>query len=310
MRYTYLDLLKGFAIITVVIYHMGLGREPIMQYFINTQMPIFFIVSGFLTYKSTGYNTLGNTIKRFRQLLFPLLFSGVALSLYKNTNYVDYLFNEGKLGYWFLLTLLETICVYNITYNIKVKLSPKYSWSVDLISIMFLSLFRYIMPENAIALLGLRQLAKFYPIFIAGIYLRKYPIIMEKIQQHNYIFIILFAYVFLYQQDNTNKLLFYLDQVISGIINATFMFYIFKKYENTMPFSDKLQFIGRNSLNIYVIHFFLLFSINEIYVSNHFAINLLLSLIFSGSVIIASLIIGKIIEAIPFLSLLFLGQKK
>lgn len=73
MRLNYLDYLKAFAIITVVIYHMGLGTEPIMQAFIHTQMPIFFLVSGYLTYKAEKYNPLHNTIKRAKQLILPLL---------------------------------------------------------------------------------------------------------------------------------------------------------------------------------------------------------------------------------------------
>ena len=63
MRLNYLDYLKAFAIITVVIYHMGLNTEPIMQTLIHTQMPIFFLVSGYLTYKEK-YNPLNNTIKK------------------------------------------------------------------------------------------------------------------------------------------------------------------------------------------------------------------------------------------------------
>lgn len=311
MRNVYLDLLKGFAIFTVVIYHMGLGKEPIMQYFIDVQMPIFFIVSGFLSYREKDrYKPLDNTIKRIKQLLLPLIFSGIAISLYKNVNYIDYLFHDGKLGYWFLLTLLEIVCLYNITYSIREKLSSKYSWSIDIVCIVLLMALRYIMPENIIDMFGFRALAKFYPVFITGVYLRKYPIIMERIEKHNYIFIVLLAYCFLFQQDNSNKLLYYINQVASGIINATFMFYLFKKYENSIPFSDKLQYIGRNSLSIYIVHFFLLFKASDIYVSDFFAVNLILSVILSGSVIVASLIISKIIEAIPLLSLLLLGQKK
>lgn len=309
MRNIYLDLLKGFAIFTVVIYHMGLGREPIMQYFINVQMPIFFMVSGFLSYKK-DYKPMDNTIKRTKQLVFPLIFSGLALSLYKGTNYSDYLFHDGKLGYWFLLTLMEIIIIYNITYKIREKLPNKVSWSIDISCIFFLMLFRYIMPENIIDLLGLRQLAKFYPVFITGVYLRKYPTIMKKVEQYNFIFIIFLAYFFFLSKESSNLLINYFNQVSFSIINATFMFYMFKKYENEIPFSSKLQFIGRNSLNIYIVHYFILFKASEIYVTDFFAINLILSLILSGSIIVSSLIISKIIESIPLLSLLLLGNKQ
>lgn len=309
MRNIYLDLLKGFAIFTVVIFHMGLGREPIMLYFINVQMPIFFMISGFLSYKKE-YNPIENTIKRAKQLIFPLFFSGIALSLYKGTNYSDYLFHDEKLGYWFLLTLMEIICIYNITYKIREKLPNKASWSIDFACIIFLMFFRYIMPENIIDLLGLRQLAKFYPVFITGVYLRKYSTIIRKVEQYNFIFIIFLAYFFFISKESSNILINYFNQVSFSIINATFMFYVFKKYENEIPFSSKLQFIGRNSLNIYIVHFFILFSASDIYVSDFFAINLVLSIILSGSVIVSSIIISKIIESIPLLSLLLLGNKQ
>lgn len=102
MRLNYLDYLKAFAIITVVIYHMGLNTEPIMQTLIHTQMPIFFLVSGYLTYKEK-YNPLNNTIKRVKQLILPLLCCGLGLSLLKNINYLTLLQTQGKEGYWFLL---------------------------------------------------------------------------------------------------------------------------------------------------------------------------------------------------------------
>lgn len=138
MRLNYLDYLKAFAIITVVIYHMGLGTEPIMQAFIHTQMPIFFLVSGYLTYKAEKYNPLHNTIKRAKQLILPLLCCGIGLALLKGIDYLTLLQTQGKEGYWFLLTLFEVSLFYNLSFPIRKKVRNEWRWTIDIIVLIFL----------------------------------------------------------------------------------------------------------------------------------------------------------------------------
>lgn len=309
MRLNYLDYLKAFAIITVVIYHMGLGTEPIMQAFIHTQMPIFFLVSGYLTYKAEKYNPLHNTIKRAKQLILPLLCCGIGLALLKGVNYLTLLQTQGKEGYWFLLTLFEVSLFYNLSFPIRKKVRNEWRWTIDIIVIIFLMGVRFVLPESLIEGLELRSLSKFYPMFILGVYLKEYPFIITYIRKWNFIFIPLLIYYFYIQAPQNNLLLYYIVQVTQGCIGGLFVWYIFMINENNIPLKNIWSYIGQHSLEIYLIHFFLLFPAKQIMVTPYFATNLILAIILSGSVILATLLVCKVLESIHIIGFLFLGKK-
>lgn len=308
MRLNYLDYLKAFAIITVVIYHMGLNTEPIIQTFIHTQMPIFFLVSGYLTYKKEKYNPLNNTIKRARQLLLPLLFCGIGLALLKDVDYLTLLQTQGKEGYWFLLTLFEVSLFYNLSFPIRKKFCNRWRWIIDAITIVFLMGIRFVLPESLIEEFELRSLSKYYPMFILGVYLKEYPFIIYCMRKWNFIFIPLLIYYFGIQAPQNNLLLYYIVQVTQGCIGGLFVWYIFMINENNIPLKNIWSYIGQHSLEIYLIHFFLLFPAKQIMVTPYFATNLILAIILSGSVIFSTLLVCKILESIHIIRFLFLGK--
>lgn len=309
MRLNYLDYLKAFAIITVVIYHMGLGTEPIMQTFIHTQMPIFFLVSGYLTYKAEKYNPLHNTIKRAKQLILPLLFCGIGLAFLKGVDYLTLLQTQGKEGYWFLLTLFEVSLFYNLSFPIRKKVRNEWRWTIDILVIVFLMGIRFVLPESLIEGLELRSLSKFYPMFILGVYLKEYPFIITYIRKWNFIFIPLLIYYFCIQAPQNNLLLYYIVQVTQGCIGGLFIWYIFMINENNIPLKNIWSYIGQHSLEIYLIHFFLLFPAKQIMVTPYFSTNLILAIILSGSVILTTLLVCKVLESIQIIGFLFLGKK-
>lgn len=309
-RINYLDYLKAFAIITVVIYHQGLMTEPVMQAFVDVQMPIFFLVSGFLTYRAENYNPLHITKKRAKQLLLPLLFCGIGLACLRDVDYLTYLTSQGKKGYWFLLTLFEVSLIYNLSVFIRNRLNNEWRWTIDIAIICLLMGLRFFMPDFLIETLELRQLSKFYPIFIFGVYLKEYPFIIRYMKKWNFIFIPLLAYNIIVTVPHNNLLLIYIIQVTQGIIGALFAWYIFMIYEEKMPLKRVWSYIGRHSLEIYLVHFFFLFPAKEIFVTSYFAVNIVLSVLYSGSVIFATLLICKLISSIRLLNILILGGGK
>lgn len=308
MRLNYLDYLKAFAIITVVIYHMGLNTEPIMQALIHVQMPIFFLVSGYLTYKEEKYNPLRNSVKRAKQLLLPLLFCGLGLALFKSVDYLTLLKTQGKEGYWFLLTLFEVSLFYNISYPVRKKVSYKWRWTTDIIMTAILMGIRFVLPEPLIEGLELRSLSKFYPVFILGVYLKEYPFIITYVRKWNFTFIPFLIYYFCIQAPQNNLLLYYIVQVTQGCIGGLFTWYIFMINENKIPLMKIWSYIGQHSLEIYLIHFFLLFPAKQIMVTSYFATNLILAILLSGSVILATLLVCKVLESIHIIGFLFLGK--
>lgn len=308
MRLNYLYYLKAFAIITVVVYHMGLGTEPIMQFLIHTQMPIFFLVSGYLTYRTGKYDPLQNTIKRAKQLILPLLFCGIGLALLKDVDYLTLLQTQGKEGYWFLLTLFEVSLFYNLSFPVRNKVSNKWRWIIDVIMVVLLMGIRFVLPESLIEGLELRSLSKFYPMFILGVYLKEYPFIITYIRKWNFMFIPLLIYYFCIQAPHSHLILYYIVQVTHGCIGGLFAWYVFLINENNIALKNIWSYIGQHSLDIYLVHFFLLFPAKQIMVTPYFATNLILAIILSGSVILATLLVCRVLESIPIIGYLFLGK--
>jgi len=113
-RLMFVDQLKGFAIVLVVIGHIyNFSLLPAFSHvptFISMiHMPIFMFIAGYMFHKK------GNTLnivsyfhsmsKKFRRICVPFISFTVIACILRNWNYCDLLMNEMKYGYWFLFTL-------------------------------------------------------------------------------------------------------------------------------------------------------------------------------------------------------------
>lgn len=130
-----------------------------------------------------------------------------------------------------------------------------------------------------------------------GFFSRKYMLI-ERLRENTILVtfaLILFISAFVtieyfgYTQGRYNK--------IAGFSMLIFLIYIFSNRENASSFiENKLEFIGRNTLEIYIFHYFLLFNLNVVFIQD-WAIathNGLLELLFVAfiSIIITYISIG------------------
>ena len=110
-----------------------------------------------------------------------------------------------------------------------------------------------------------------------------------------------------------------LNMLIYGVLSIIVIFTFFRKYETSFQSSTKLgyamQYIGRRTMDIYMIHYFLL-PLNLGFVGQFFANNVNPSLEFIVTSIIAllvillSLIMGNVIRLSPLLAHYLLGAKK
>lgn len=110
-RIEYIDALRGFTIFLVVLYHVAFVcfNLPIKQtnfhrFFVQVRMPMFFLISGFVLYKSSVVWNARQIVAFFRkkipvQLLSPLLFFVVFMHVW-TIDYRDGFFNDPKYGYW------------------------------------------------------------------------------------------------------------------------------------------------------------------------------------------------------------------
>ena len=124
-RIEYIDAMRGFTMIMVVLYHIKLNNFSgpadntlftlILMSFI---MPLFFFISGFCTYK---YNTcilklqpLVTSLKNKIQIyVIPTLIIGLVYTyIVTKQNWYDFIIDDLKLGYWFTIALLEMFLIY------------------------------------------------------------------------------------------------------------------------------------------------------------------------------------------------------
>lgn len=125
-RLQYFDMLKGLAIFMVVMGHVltmcvrEIDRTALFKFIGAVHMPLFFFISGWMTWRADGRGAgLG---KRAMQLLVPMVamstlwifyFPHSGLESPLNSSFAGLWGDEWKNGYWFTLVLFEIIAVYS-----------------------------------------------------------------------------------------------------------------------------------------------------------------------------------------------------
>lgn len=127
-RLDYIDALRGFAMLLVVYHHlvvMGLRDSgyvsPVNEVLRSFFMPLFFFISGFVSYKSGRAWTLSYVsaflLRKARKMLIPTIVMFVLCTLFFKLDIVEYLSVSFKCGYWFTWSLfcmmfIWTVCSY------------------------------------------------------------------------------------------------------------------------------------------------------------------------------------------------------
>ena len=127
IRLSWLDALRGFTMILVVANHISLNsfledwkKSAALSFLMLFRMPLFFFVSGFLSYKASQvwnrHECSQLLLKKMRVQLIPTAFFFLLFCLLMNKNFLStvetYLMNNMKGGYWFTLVLLWMFVVY------------------------------------------------------------------------------------------------------------------------------------------------------------------------------------------------------
>ena len=256
-RLQYIDKLKGFAILLVVMGHLTdksmVNEGNILNAIIySVHMPLFMFLSGLFAFnRITTFKNL--FYKRFLRLLMPYLFIGGGYVLIKNFGFQNAL--ESIDGYWFLPTLfLCTIPGYLIvTLNKYIcKKQDLYSTEILIASIIwFLALAIYfLLKRNDIMIPYFLNTIKMFPFFYIGSLYGRYEKIKAVINNNATLTISILLYILLF---------FYPVNIgfnVQGLFAIVICLQLFSKYDTSIP--ERLSVIGKNSLEIYVFHWFLL----------------------------------------------------
>lgn len=283
-RIEYIDAMRGVTMFLVVcghiLAHSFHGGEPrgnaIADVLMEIRMPLFFFISGWVMYKHTRIWTMSEASsfirKKFMVQIIPMLFF---LTLYLIA--FDYPLNTknyryGWYGYWFTYALFQFFLLYVIT-MLLVPRRFRNGYVEDvfvIVSVIFalsIVMFNWGLDWNQHAEILYGYVGgiafKFYPFFCFGVFVKKYyPFFLRFISNKYCMAIVLLVLIvkvaaptFLsYRIASVDHFYSFL-----GIIVAMAFFYCYREsFNHNHRLGRVLQYVGRRTLDIYLLHFFVL----------------------------------------------------
>jgi len=341
-RIEYIDALRGFTMILVIYHHIAFWCLDNIdfgynEFFMRFRMPLFFFISGWLFYKVDrlwNKETISRIIKKkFMVQIIPfLVFMLLYMCLFNGPEYQTTF--ESKCGFWFTYTLFQYFVIYigiealfNKEQSNKKEIGVMlFMFALSIISFYYeIIRFEYNLGiwRQLLTLLSFSKV-KYIIFFWLGTFVRKNFESFIRITDNQYVIAIclcLFVPSAIYSREIFYsyfelKLISFLSSGLFGIIIVFTFFrrnnYLFSKNKRI---GKLLQFIGQRTLDIYLLHYFVLpYHRHEIGLwllqYSHKSADMLIILIISLWIIFISLMLSSIIRLSPFLGHYLFGAKR
>ncbi len=188
-RIEYYDLLKGIAIYLVVMGHVltmcirGVDASFIFKMIGQVHMPIFFFISGYMTYKPTsdGGWSRPRLCKRFVQLIIPAVVMSALWVWYFPHSHLESPLHDNlpglyrsywKDGYWFPLCLMELCVAYWPLSWLLSRLKRVWLQAAVLVltyAVLVAMSIAWADESGNVDPAGVGLLARYFPVFIMGV---------------------------------------------------------------------------------------------------------------------------------------------
>lgn len=285
-RLTYIDAMRGLTIVLVVYSHalvflMNHIDETLNTYFIRFRMPLFFFISGYFAYSAQYTRQLlaKRSLNRLLRQLYPTALLGAAfmLTLYDRSPH-DFVYDRLKGGYWFTLVAVEMfVLVAPILFGTS-RIRPERRARVQTLILLGMAAVatatvsianQFVQPpvldSDVSGLLSLERLYAYLPFFVLGIVFRINEQPLSRLIT-NKIFVVGVLTVFFFASYIPYKLPRFLVEGASGVCVVYYFFwrlYRFRRFEGSW-LSRQLQRLGSNTLEIYLLHYFIIASVAKI----------------------------------------------
>lgn len=320
-RIVYIDQLKGISMFLVVLGHviwfsLELPESLLLKFIASFHVSIFMFLSGYMAYKSTKTSWLSYLRKKIRTLIFPFIFIGGLYTLcYHESLINDLLFGKMKNGYWFIFVLFEIFILFAPFSHISQIINKSGKLFIDIIifgtaSIIIQSIFIFhIFPDYIFNFCMWNIVTKNFQLFLLGYLCHKY-FKLDKLLQTNYVFtlsFVLFIIFFILREKY-----YILSNLLCAIFGTFSAVYLCKKYTEVLPFGKTWAYMGKLSLDIYVLHYFFIMNISQLrflFIDNeNISLLILISSLSTILIIFLSISVSKIINSSSILSYLMLGK--
>lgn len=276
-RLVYIDCLRGLAIFMVVYCHVltfSLGvidPSPIGLWMRDIMLPLFFFISGFCAFKNNLSCTPRDMCMQLKDKVFRILVPTVVMFLAFTTisgnDALVFAFHYDKCGYWFTWVLFQIIVIYLLFRQLSYLTNKLWLRIVILLTPFAIMqvLFQHIgFDSNAAILFEWVKVKMYYLYFMSGIFVRWFAPTINSLLHNSYVNLIVFL-IAIFSYANLNGK-YGICRDISLITNILTLYYVFMTSERKLSrptnlFACQLSTIGRNTLPIYFLHFYLLFRI-------------------------------------------------
>lgn len=272
-RIGYIDALRGLTMILVVFSHLYIPNHSVINLlFINFRMPLFFFISGLISMRVEQTWDGGELRRRLgskaRTLLLPILFFGLLYTAVQGQSLEDFLINKHKLGYWFTLVLFEMLAIY---YVVRYGIARR-GWRlsralvfllVGVTAVSFLWSERW-MSGALPSLLSLSCLLRYLPFFafglLAGYHRERFDALIDRTDVYVGAVVLFGALSWAnIRWDGGVDVIICLTVGLAGI---AMMYGTFRRlavyFEDNTLVGRCMQYVGRHTLEVYVLHYFLL----------------------------------------------------
>lgn len=332
-RIVWIDVMRGFSMLLVVLGHvlMVMGIEDhdtfLSRLLVSFRMPLFFFVSGFFSYRATSWWTKSKVkdivSRKFKaQILCTIIF----LSLYQFATLGSINLLKGFGGYWFTIVLFQMYILFLISNGISNVVKKDIVVPILVcLSLIGIALFA---TRGINSWVGdyfvWNKLANYMQYFTIGIICSKYQSRFFGLLSQNWfktLVIISWIVCMILWYSNIFKtslpLLFTANFNFAvryfGLLSVVMAF-----FANADALSGEnkvcrvLRFIGRRTLDIYMIHFFFLPNLRFLHnwVVNDFVLQLTISGIFTLFITALCLLVSQFLRQSSTLASWLFGERE
>ena len=320
-RIAYIDALKGLAIILVVWGHiaeksLGINGTPFNWMYGSFHMPLFIFLSGLFAYKGMEHCRTWNYVclflkKKAVRILLPFIVVGGCYSLLVEHSLVDVFVGKSG-GYWFLPALFFCMLL-GLVQRIFVRQLGGGKKTKELLSFLFVWGIASVVWKMSLPIPYWLAALKMFPYFIAGNYFQQYNVLSNGALNKQWVqtlAVTLFTGTMIF----TIRTNFHFIS-LPGIFAIVILLNLFAIHADKLP--EWLSFIGKYSLEIYVLHWFFLprmqgwgkYLLGQGSFNGNMILTLAVCSVVSVFVIGFCLIVAKIIKQSAVLDCLCFGVK-